>query len=107
MRQETAEALLAREPATGTWRRLPGWSAEAMGRLRLICRLAVRDLRRRRVEALLLLVAFTAATTTLALGLALNGVTNQPYLQTRNATAGPDVVLQVNPNGSAPATSKG
>jgi ABC-type antimicrobial peptide transport system permease subunit len=78
-----------------------------MGRLRLIGRLAARDLMRRRTEALLLLLAFTAATVTLALGLVLNGVTNQPYLQTRNATAGPDVVLQLNPNGSAPATREG
>lgn len=78
-----------------------------MGRLRLICRLAARDLRRRRTEALLLLLAFTAACATLALGLVLNGVTNQPYLQTRNATAGPDVVLQLNPNGSAAVTSQG
>jgi putative ABC transport system permease protein len=78
-----------------------------MGRLRLTCRLAARDLRRRRTEALLLLLAFTAATTTLALGLVLNGVTNQPYLQTRSATAGPDVVLQLNPNGSAAVSRKG
>jgi putative ABC transport system permease protein len=78
-----------------------------MGRLRLICRLAARDLRRRRAEALLLLLAFTAATTTLTLGLVLNGVTNQPYLQTRKATAGPDVVLQLNPNGSAALSRKG
>jgi putative ABC transport system permease protein len=78
-----------------------------MGRLQLIYRLAARDLQRRRTEAILLLLAFTAATTTLALGLVLNGVTNQPYLQTRNATAGPDVVLQLNPNGSAPATRTG
>jgi len=78
-----------------------------MGRLRLICRLAARDLRRRRTEAILLLLVFLAATTTLALGLALNGVTNQPYLQTRNATAGPDVVVNFNPNGSAAVTRTG
>jgi len=78
-----------------------------MGRLLLIGRLAARDLRHRRTEAILLLLAFTAATTTLALGLVLNGVTNQPYLQTRNATAGPDVVLQLNPNGSAAVSRKG
>jgi ABC-type lipoprotein release transport system permease subunit len=79
-----------------------------MGRLRLICRLAARDLRRRRTEAILLLLVFTAATTTLALGLVLNGVTNsQPYLQTRNATAGPDAVLNFNPNGSAAVTREG
>ena len=41
---------------------------------------------------MLLLLAITAATTTLTLGLALHGVTSQPYQQTRAATAGPDVV---------------
>jgi ABC-type lipoprotein release transport system permease subunit len=78
-----------------------------VGRFRLIGLLAVRDLRRRRTEAILLLLAFTAATTALALGLVLNGVTNQPYQQTRNATAGPDVVVQLNPNGSAAASRTG
>lgn len=63
-----------------------------MGKLLLICRLAARDLRHRRVEAVLLLLAITAATTTLTLGLALNGVISQPYQQTRAATKGPDVV---------------
>jgi hypothetical protein len=42
-----------------------------MGRLVLICLLARRDLRRRRAETAALLVAITAATTTLTLGLAL------------------------------------
>ena len=63
-----------------------------MGRIFLIGRLAVRDLQRRRAEALMVLVAIIAATTTLTLGLALRGVTSQPYLRTRVATAGPDVV---------------
>lgn len=63
-----------------------------MGRLLLICRLAARDLRRRPATAVLLLVAITAATTTLTLGLALHGTTSRPYQQTRAATAGPDVV---------------
>jgi hypothetical protein len=39
-----------------------------MGRLLLVGRLAVRDLRRRPVEAALLLLAIMAATTTLTLG---------------------------------------
>jgi ABC-type lipoprotein release transport system permease subunit len=63
-----------------------------MGRLLLISRLATRDLRRRPVEAALLLLAIMAATTTLTLGLALHGVTDKPYEKTRDATAGPDVV---------------
>ena len=66
-----------------------------MGRILLIGRLAVRDLRRHSAEAALLLLAITAATTTLTLGLALHGVTSQPYQQTRAATAGPDVVAQL------------
>jgi ABC-type lipoprotein release transport system permease subunit len=66
-----------------------------MGRLLLVFRLAARDLRRRRVEAGLLLLAITAATTTLTLGLVLRGVTDEPYERTREATAGPDVVASV------------
>jgi putative ABC transport system permease protein len=63
-----------------------------MGRLLLIGRLAVRDLRHRPAQAvLLLLLAIGAATTTLTLGLALNGVTSQHYAA-RAATRGPDVV---------------
>lgn len=68
-----------------------------MPRLRIILRLAARDLRRRRAEAVLLFVAFTAATTTLTLGLTLGGVTDQPYQQTRTATAGPDVAVNFYP----------
>ena len=60
-----------------------------MGKILLVRRLAARDLRRHKAQAVLLLLAITAATTTLALGLALSGVTNQPYQQTRAATNGP------------------
>jgi ABC-type lipoprotein release transport system permease subunit len=63
-----------------------------MGRLLLTTRLAARDLRRRPVEAALLLLAIMGATTTLTLGLALRGVTDKPYEKTREATNGPDVV---------------
>ena len=63
-----------------------------MGRLTLIVKLAMRDLRYRRGEAALLLLAIAAAASTLTMALALGGVTNQPYQQTRAATAGPDVV---------------
>jgi ABC-type lipoprotein release transport system permease subunit len=66
-----------------------------MGRLLLVSRLAARDLRRRPAEAGLLLLAITAATTTLTLGLALHGVTDKPYQRTREATAGPDIVASV------------
>ncbi|GIF70048.1 hypothetical protein Ais01nite_80830 [Asanoa ishikariensis] len=57
------------------------------GRLLLVCRLLVRDLRRRRAETLLLLVAVSAATATLTLGLTLHDVAARPYEQTRSATA--------------------
>ena len=62
------------------------------GQVVLVWRLAGRDLRRRPVEALMVLVVIAAAATTLTVALALSGVTNQPYEQTRLATAGPDVV---------------
>jgi putative ABC transport system permease protein len=66
-----------------------------MGKILLTGRLAARDLRHRPAQALLLLLAITAATTVLTLGLALHGVTSQPYQQTRAATNGPDVVAQL------------
>jgi putative ABC transport system permease protein len=66
-----------------------------VGKLLLVWRLAVKDLRRNPAEALLLLLAIAAASTTLTIALALQGVTNHPYQQTRAATAGPDVVAAV------------
>src|SRR5499425_1854456 len=63
-----------------------------MGKARIVGRLVARDLRRRPAQAVLLLLAITAATSILTLGLALHGVTSQPYQQTRAATNGPDVV---------------
>jgi FtsX-like permease family len=69
-----------------------------VGRLLLVARLAARNLRRRPAEAALLLLAITAATTVLTLGLVLRGVTNDPYQRTREATAGPDVVASFAPD---------
>jgi ABC-type lipoprotein release transport system permease subunit len=66
-----------------------------MGRFLLVGRLAARDLRRRPAEAALLLLAITAATATLTLGLVLHDVASDPYQRTREATAGPDVVASV------------
>jgi ABC-type lipoprotein release transport system permease subunit len=63
-----------------------------VGRILLVGRLAARNLRRRPAEAALLLLAIMAATTVLTLGLVLRGLTNDPYQNTREATAGPDVV---------------
>jgi hypothetical protein len=65
-----------------------------VGRIRLIGRLTARDLRRRPGQAALLLLAITAATAVLTLGLVLNGVMNHPYQRTRAVTRGPDVVAQ-------------
>jgi ABC-type lipoprotein release transport system permease subunit len=80
-----------------------------VGRVLLVCRLAARDLRRRPAEAALLLLAITAATATLTLGLVLRGVTDKPYQSTREATAGPDVVAAVGapPVGGKPADLAG
>jgi putative ABC transport system permease protein len=75
-----------------------------VGRVVLVARLAARDLRRRPVEAALLLLAILGATTTLTLGLVLSGITRGAYESTRKATAGPDVVASVSP---APRSSAG
>jgi len=77
-----------------------------MGRLTLIVRLAVRDLRYRKAETAMLLLAFTAATATLTLGLVLHGVTSRPYQQTRAATAGPDVEATAFPPRGGPPTDQ-
>jgi hypothetical protein len=66
-----------------------------MGRILLIRRLAARDIRRHRAQAVLMVVAILATSATLTLGLILHGVTSHPYQQTRAATAGPDVVANV------------
>jgi len=66
-----------------------------MSRALVIGRLVARDLRHRPAQAVLMLLAITAATTVLSLALALHGVTSQPYQHTRAATRGPDVVAQL------------
>jgi putative ABC transport system permease protein len=72
-----------------------------MGRILLVFRLAARDLRRRPAEAALLLLAITAAATTLTLGLVLRDVVSDPYQNTREATAGPDVVASISADSAA------
>ena len=57
----------------------------------------MRDLRRRRIETALLLLAIMAATTTLTLGLVLHEAASDPYQSTREATNGPDVVASASP----------
>ncbi len=70
-----------------------------MGKVLLVWRLGVKDIRRRATQAILLLLAIAAGATTLTLGLALGGTTNNPYARTRAATNGPDVVATVSPGG--------
>jgi putative ABC transport system permease protein len=71
-----------------------------MGRVLLVGRLAVKDIRHRPAQAILLLLAIAAGTTTLTLGLALHGTTDNPYARTRAAANGPDIVATVLPGGS-------
>ena len=78
-----------------------------MGRVLLVGRLAVRNLRRRPVEAALLMLAIMAATATLTLGLFLHEVGSDPFQSTREATAGPDVIASTGPNDGAPADVAG
>jgi len=73
-----------------------------MGRVLLVGRLAARNVRRRPAEAALLVLAIMAATTMLTLGLALHGVTDNPYQRTQEVTAGADVVASVGPLEVAP-----
>jgi putative ABC transport system permease protein len=71
-----------------------------VGKIVVLGRLVLRDLRRWPLQTALLVVAILAATTTLTLGLALYGAVSQPYQQTRNATSGPDVVASYSGLGS-------
>lgn len=64
-----------------------------MGRILLVLRLVLADVRRHPAQAMMLVIAMTAATAALGLGGALNGATGTLYRHTRAATAGPDVVV--------------
>jgi hypothetical protein len=74
-----------------------------MGRTVLVARLAGRDLRHRPAQGVLLLLVMMAATTALALGLALHGVTAQPYQSTRAAASWWSAASPT-PSASRPAT---
>jgi len=74
-----------------------------VGRALLIWRLVIGDIKRRPVQAALLLVMITTTTTTLSLGLALRKVTDSPFARARAATRGPDVVAQIAPQAGAVA----
>jgi putative ABC transport system permease protein len=71
-----------------------------MGRALLIARLALKDIRHRPAQSILLLLAIATGAATLTLALALGGTTADPYERTRAATNGPDVVAQVSPESS-------
>ncbi|WP_045741768.1 ABC transporter permease [Actinoplanes rectilineatus] len=64
------------------------------GRLLLLGRLLVRDLRRRRLETVLLVVAITAAIGALTMAMALRATVDQAYQRTKAATAGPDLIIE-------------
>ncbi|WP_433349177.1 ABC transporter permease [Microtetraspora malaysiensis] len=72
-----------------------------MGRIVLIVRLVLADVRRHKAQAAMLLLAVTVATATMALGLSLRGVSGALYEQTRAVTAGPDVVALSGDTGPA------
>jgi ABC-type lipoprotein release transport system permease subunit len=77
-----------------------------VGRVLLVFRLAARNVRRRPAEAALLVLAIMAATAMLTVGLVLDGVTNSPYENTREATAGADVVASVGPAPVSPTRGR-
>ncbi len=74
-----------------------------MGRVLLIWRMVVGDIKRRPVQSLLLLVMIATTTTTLSLGLALRHASESPFARTRAATKGPDSVAE---NGPAPGSGR-
>ena len=78
-----------------------------MGTGIVVGRLAVKGIRHRPGQALLLLLALVAATSTLTVGLALRGATDTPYARTRAATRGPDLVAVDQPAPDGDAASPG
>ena len=63
----------------------------------LIWRLVIADIKRRPVQAALLVIMIVTTTTTLTLGFALGQVTDSPFARTRAATRGPDVIAEITP----------
>lgn len=68
------------------------------GRLALIWRLALGDIKRRRVQSALLVLMIAATTATLTLAFALSGATSHPFARTHQATNGPDVAALFQPD---------
>jgi putative ABC transport system permease protein len=59
-----------------------------VGRLLLVARLVLGNIKRRRLQSGLLLAMIVATTPTLTLALALHGLSNDPFARTRAATNG-------------------
>ena len=76
-----------------------------MGKVMLVCRLTIRDLGRHRGEAVMLLLALVATTSTLTLGFLVHGGTSPSYLTTRRQTAGPDIVATSASSGPGHSTT--
>ena len=68
-----------------------------MGRMLLIWRLVLGDIKHRPVQSLLLVAMIAATTATLTLSLALQGTNDGPFARTRVATRGPDVAALFQP----------
>ncbi|MFV2215763.1 FtsX-like permease family protein [Actinomadura sp. LOL_016] len=77
-----------------------------MGRCALVLRLALRDLRRRPAQGVLLLLAIAATAATLTLGLLVRGAADDPWERTRAATAGPDAVAAAPDAGTLAALAR-
>jgi putative ABC transport system permease protein len=74
-----------------------------VGRMLLISRLVIGDIRRRWVQSLLLVVMVLTTTTTLTLALTLHHDSQNPFARTKAATKGPDFVAE---NGPAPGSGR-
>jgi putative ABC transport system permease protein len=66
--------------------------------------LVVGDLRRHPAAAAMLVISIAVAVTVLSLGISLTGASERIYGQTREATAGPDVVTLTDDD--SPATTR-
>jgi putative ABC transport system permease protein len=67
----------------------------APGRLLVVARLAIGDVKRRPAQAFLVFVMIATTSATLTIGLSLRHVTEDPFARTRAASAGPDAVIEV------------
>jgi len=72
-----------------------------MGRLLLVSRLVIGDIKRRPIQSALLLVVIVTTTTTLTLGLTLRHVAKSPFARTKAETRGPDFVVETQPKPGA------